>query len=174
MLEVNEYVVYGHNGVCFVEDCRIEKFGGEARRYYILKPVSNEDSTLYVPVDNDDLMEKMKDILTKKEIMTIIHSLPEDELEWIEESKSRSSSYDDIFARGSRRELLLMIKSIYKKKKERKAEGKKLWTMDDNAMKKAEQLVYEEFATVLGIEPNQVVRFIQDEIDRADEEVSKN
>lgn len=169
MLEVNEYVVYGHNGVCYVEDCRIEKFGGEARRYYILKPVSNEDSTLYVPVDNDELMEKMKDILTKKEIMSIIHSLPEDELEWIDESKDRSAGYDEIFAKGSRRELLLMIKAIYKKKKERKAEGKKLWTMDDNAMKKAEQLVYEEFSTVLGIEPDQVVQFIRDEIDRDDD-----
>ena len=169
MLEINEYVMYGDNGACLVADKRIEKFGGAPREYYILKPVSNEDSTLFVPTDNEKLLKKMKDVLTKEEILSVIHSLPEDELEWIEDSKERNAKYEDIFSRGKRRELLHMIKSIYKKKKERKAEGKKLWTMDDNAMKHAEKLVYQEFATVLDIEPEEVLNFIQTEIDKDDE-----
>ena len=74
--------------------------------------------------------------------------------------------YDEFFSSGDRRELLLLVKSLYKHKQERKAEGKKLWTIDENAMKRAEKLVYEEFATDLNIEAEEVVPFIEEELER--------
>jgi len=166
MMEVNSYVVYGDNGVCLVADRRREKFAGQWNEYYILKPVNNGDSTLYVPTDNEKLLSKMMSVLSKEEIVSIIHSLPEDEMEWIDNDKLRSAKYDEIFASGDRRQLLLLIKCLYKHKQFRKAEGKKLWTIDENAMKHAEKLVFEEFATVLGIKPSEVRGFIQNELSK--------
>ncbi|MEE1353694.1 MAG: CarD family transcriptional regulator [Acutalibacteraceae bacterium] len=166
MLEVNSYVMYGGNGVCLVADRRKEKFAGQWKEYYILKPVNNEDSTLYVPTDNEKLLSKMKDVLSYDEIMDIIHSLPKENIDWVEDNKEREAMYDEIFSSGDRRELLLLVKSLYKHKQERKAEGKKLWTIDENAMKRAEKLVYEEFATVLNIEAEEVVPFIEEELER--------
>lgn len=166
MLEKNSYVMYGDNGVCLVADQRKEKFAGQWREYYILKPVNNEESTLYVPTDNEKLLSKMREVLTYDQIMDIIHSLPKDDMEWIEDNKEREARYDEIFASGNRRDLLLLVKSLYKHKLQRKAEGKKLWTIDENAMKHAEKLVYEEFATVLNIEPEEVVPFIEEELER--------
>lgn len=166
MLEKNSYVMYGDNGVCLVADRRKEKFAGQWREYYILKPVSNEESTLYVPTDNEKLLSKMQDVLSYDEIMEIIHSLPKDNMPWIEDNKEREAMYDEVFASGDRRELLLLVKSLYQHKQQRKAEGKKLWTIDENAMKRAEKLVYEEFATVLNIKPEDVVPFIEEELDR--------
>lgn len=168
MLELNTYVMYGDNGVCLVADKRREKFGGLYKEYYILKPVNNEGSTFYVPSDNDDLIDKMQQVLTYDEIMDIIHSLPDDSAVWIEDNKKRESRYKEIFERGDRHELLILIKAIYEHKKQRKAEGKKLWTLDENAMKHAEKLVYEEFGTVLNIPPDEVLPFIINEIDKVD------
>ena len=108
----------------------------------------------------------MKDVLSYDEIMDIIHSLPKENIDWVEDNKEREAMYDEIFSSGDRRELLLLVKSLYKHKQERKAEGKKLWTIDENAMKRAEKLVYEEFATVLNIEAEEVVPFIEEELER--------
>ncbi len=169
MLELNSYVIYGDNGVCLVADKRKEKFAGVIREYYILKPQGNEGATLFVPTDNEELLSKMRAILSKEEILDIIHSLPGDEIPWEEDNKVRGEYYSEVFDRGDRRELLLLIKALYTHKKVRKEEGKKLWTIDENAMKHAESLVYEEFATVLGIAPEEVVDFIGQEVEKAEQ-----
>lgn len=166
MLELNTYVMYGLNGVCLVKDKKRQKFGGVIRDYYILKPVNSDASTYYIPVDNDELLGKMRKLLTYDEIMEIIHSLPDDSIKWVDDNKEREEYYKEIFERGDRHELLLLIKTIYAHKTLRKEEGKKLWTIDENAMKHAEKLVYEEFATVLHIAPDKVVDFITEELDK--------
>lgn len=160
MLEINSYVMYGDNGVCQIVDRRKEKFAGQFKEYYILKPANNASSTLYVPTDNEHLLSKMRDILTEEEVVSLIKSIASESIDWVDDNRVRQEMYSDIFSRGDRRELLLLIKSLYAHKRERIEEGKKLWTIDENAMKKAERLVYEEFATVLNIQLDEVVPFI--------------
>ncbi|MBQ7228610.1 MAG: CarD family transcriptional regulator [Clostridia bacterium] len=168
MLELNSYVIYGDNGVCLVADKRKEKFAGVIREYYILKPQGNEGSTLFVPTVNEELLSKMRSILTKDEILDIIHSLPGEEVTWEDNNKVRGEYYSEVFEKGDRRELLLLIKALYEHKVERKEEGKKLWTIDENAMKHAENLVYEEFGTVLGIPQEEVIDFIMEEVGKVE------
>lgn len=167
MLELGSYVIYGDNGVCLVADKRKEKFAGVIREYYILKPQGNEGATLFVPADNEELLSKMRSILSKEEIMDIIHSLPKEDLAWEENNKVRGEYYNKVFEEGDRRELLILIKALYNHKKDRQEEGKKLWTIDENAMKHAESLVYEEFGTVLGIPQEEVVDFIVAEVEKS-------
>ena len=167
MLELGSYVIYGDNGVCLVADKRKEKFAGVIREYYILKPQGNEGATLFVPADNEELISKMRSILSKEEIMDIIHSLPQEDLEWEENNKVRGEYYNKVFEEGDRRELLILIKALYNHKKDRKEEGKKLWTIDENAMKHAEALVDEEFGTVIGIPQEEVVDFIVSEVEKS-------
>lgn len=167
MLELGSYVIYGDNGVCLVADKRKEKFAGVIREYYILKPQGNEGATLFVPTDNEELLSKMRSILSKEEIMDIIHSLPKEDLAWEENNKVRGEYYNKVFEEGDRRELLILIKALYNHKKDRQEEGKKLWTIDENAMKHAESLVYEEFGTVLGIPQEEVVDFIVAEVEKS-------
>ncbi len=154
MLELNSYVIYGDNGVCLVADKRKEKFAGVIREYYT--------------ADNEEILSKMRSILSKEQILDIVHSLPGETVEWEEDNKVRGEYYNEVFEKGDRRELLLLIKNLYNHKKERKEEGKKLWTIDENAMKHAESLVYEEFGTVLGIPQEEVVDFIIAEVGKAE------
>ena len=46
-----EYVRYACNGVCLVDDIRLDVPAGKGtpKEFYILKPVSNPASTIFVP-----------------------------------------------------------------------------------------------------------------------------
>ena len=55
-----EKVLYSVNGVCEITDITEKVFGKTVMRYYVLKPISNGEATLFVPVNNENLVRKMK------------------------------------------------------------------------------------------------------------------
>ena len=55
MLELKSTVFYGTTGVCVVERMETKKIGRESKDYYVLKPVAQCSSTVYVPTDNEVL-----------------------------------------------------------------------------------------------------------------------
>ncbi|MCE5197026.1 MAG: CarD family transcriptional regulator [Negativicutes bacterium] len=164
MLTINTYVVYGTNGVCQITGIKKEKFGGSEKEYYLLKPINTEGSIIYVPLDNALLTSKMRNLLSPDEIHELIKLIPEEQTTWIADSKLRSEKYKDIFGRGDHRELVCMMKSIYLQKKDRSREGKKLWSGDEKALNTAEKILFDEFAIVLNITPEEVVPFIYQEL----------
>ncbi len=164
MLTINTYVVYGTNGVCQITGIKKEKFGGSEKEYYLLKPINTEGSIIYVPLDNVMLTSKIKNLLSLDEIHELIKHMPEEQITWIADSKLRGEKYKDIFGRGDRRELVCMMKSIYRQKKDRTREGKKLWSGDEKALNIAEKILFDEFAIVLNITPEQVAPFIYQEL----------
>lgn len=164
MLSIDTYVVYGTNGVCQITGIKKEKFGGSEKEYYLLKPINTEGSIIYVPLDNAMLTSKMKNLLSPEEIHELIRLLPEEQTTWIADSKLRGEKYKDIFGRGDRRELVCMMKAIHLQKKDRTREGKKLWSGDEKALNTAEKILFDEFAIVLNITPEQVAPFIYQEI----------
>lgn len=52
MFKINDYVVYGSNGVCKVTDIEQVTLRNEELEYYILSPVYNEKMTIKTPVNN--------------------------------------------------------------------------------------------------------------------------
>lgn len=65
MYRVNDTVVYGAQGVCRIADITKRDIGGMPMDYYVLKPVYDDNSTLFVPISNDKLTAKMRpDIFT--------------------------------------------------------------------------------------------------------------
>ena len=59
---INDYVNYKTQGVCKIEDLRPMKFGPDSREreYYILRPVHQESSQIFVPADNQTLREVVR------------------------------------------------------------------------------------------------------------------
>ena len=64
MLKKGDVISYGTTGVCKVEGECEQTVKGQKKRYIVLKPVHQINSTLYVPVDNDELRTKFKPLLT--------------------------------------------------------------------------------------------------------------
>ena len=56
--DIGEYVSYGINGMCNIEDIRPMQLSQSVEKmmYYILRPESNPKSTIFVPVNNQKLV----------------------------------------------------------------------------------------------------------------------
>lgn len=165
MFQINDTVIYGTQGACKISEIMQKKFAGKPMKYYVLKPIYDENSTVYIPVDNQGLVNKMRRLLSAREIHEIIQAMPDEECVWIENEHERKQAYKDIISRGDRLELVKLIKTLYFHQQAQQAKGRKLHMADERYFKEAEKLLYSEFALVLNIEPEQVVPFIANQIE---------
>jgi len=164
MLEKGHIFVYGASGVCRVEDICIRDYGAGKKEYYILQPVYDLRSTLSVPVDGPVFASHARELLSKEEVLDIIDSLPNTEAEWIKDDKERIETFRGLLEGGARRDIAVLIRSLYLHKKELAEKGKKLRSSDEAIMQRAEKLLYGEFAWILGIDPKEVIDFIKTRI----------
>ena len=164
MLEKGATIVYGSQ-ICIITDIKDITFGKTARRYYILSPVWDDKNVIYVPTDNDALLVKIKRILSAEEIYALVKNIPLKETIWIEDDKERKQKYREIIDASDREEIIKVIKTLFERKKELEAVGRKLHASDVAILDKAEKVIYEEFALVLDIKKEDVVPFIVEQIE---------
>jgi len=157
---VSQKVNYGATGVCTIVDIRQERMGGRLGEYYILRPVFQENATIYVPVDNEALTAKMRPVLSEEDIRTLIAEMPSIPEQWIPEETERTANFKSALRSGDRRQLIALIKSVYRHRRELQETGKHLRVSDAALMKEAETLLYGEFALVLNIPPDEVLPLI--------------
>ncbi len=167
MYQVEDAVLYGSDGLCWISDIVTKDFCGTPTEYYVLKPVRQEASLIYVPVGNEALVHKMRPVLPEKDVLALIEGMPDEEARWIEDHDERKMVYREILATGDRSGLIRMIKSLYLHEQEMKGSGKHLRAVDERFFKEAERLLYDEFALVLGLEPDQVLPFIRKRLEDA-------
>lgn len=164
MIKKNDTVLYGVHGVCKVTDTVMKKIGGEEREYYVLRPVFDCATVLYVPTRNEQLTAKLKRILSAEEIYALIRSMPEEELLWVENENDRKRIYQEALTSGEREQLVRLIKTLHVRREKREEQKKALLLSDERFMKEAERILYEEFAYVLKIDRDQVLPLIMQEI----------
>ena len=165
--DIGEYVSYGINGMCNIEDIRPMQLSQSVEKmmYYILRPESNPKSTIFVPVNNQKLVSKMRELMTKDEINAMLVRMKDRTLEWEKVVRFRTESFHEILSNGVNQDLILMIRCLHRKRQELVQLGKKLPTRDSNTLKTAERLVEEEFAHVLHIKCEEVSDYIRDVLD---------
>lgn len=163
MFKVGEYIIYSSTGVCKIEDIRTECFNGTKKSYYILKPVYLNSSTIYTPVGSSE--ERMKKIISKKDVYKLIQSLPGEKMEWIENDRARKEKYSEIVKLGNRKDLIRLLKTLHQTQREKIATGKRFHCADERIMKEIEKILFEEFALVLDISVKDVPQFIQGELE---------
>ncbi len=157
----DDFVVYGKNGVCCIEDIKTMTFAGIRGDYYILKPQAGYSSTVYIPVTNEALVEKIRPVMSKKQIDTLLEDTDTQNLEWIEVKNERIEKFNQILSSGDNKALLGLIMCVYRKKQEKEALGKSLSSTDENILRLARELIEEEFAFSLGCPKENVADYIQ-------------
>lgn len=164
----DEYVVYGTNGICKIEDIREISFdaGKTSSIYYVLRPERDKSSNIYVDIKSEVLTAKMRKILSKAQIDALLTSSADKDITWIDDRRERGRLFESIIAHLSREELILMVKCIYLKKQEMAARGKKISVTDEKYLKSAEKMINEEFSYALGIEPEEVAFYIANKLGR--------
>ncbi|MEE5993386.1 MAG: CarD family transcriptional regulator [Oscillospiraceae bacterium] len=163
--QMNDYVVYKSSGVCQVVSKETQSPDGVTEiMYYKLKPLSDPNSTYYVPVAAAG--EKLRPLLSREEVLDLIDGMPrsEDESVWTDNRRERREMYAQVLKGDDQKALVQLISSLYFRKQFSEANGKRFSSMDENAMKNAENLMLQEFGVVLGLEPENVRKFIDERV----------
>ena len=164
MFEIGSMVTYSTEGVCKIIDIqKMDFMGSRDKEYYILEPIAQKGAKLYVPVDNEALVSKIKNILTYDEIIELI-TTHNNEIEWIEDNRQRSKYHKDIFSSNDKVMIISLAKRLLKIKLGKMPAVKKLYASDEEILKRIGSLLYNEFACVMNISEEQVFPFILGEI----------
>ncbi len=167
MFKVNDTVVYGAQGICRISGITTKTIKKQQKEYYVLLPLYKENSQIFIPVDNEKLTQRMKKVMSKEEIAELISSLPSESYEWIEDDSERKAVYRKALESGDRHSVVRVIKSLYEEQQRRKSERKKLSVSDEIILNQAENLLYDELAAVLNIKPEEVLPFIKEKVNAA-------
>ena len=161
MYEINDLIMYGSTGVCKVKEITKQDFGGDHvdKLYYVLEPLY-QSGVIYAPVDNEKVF--MRPVISENEANDLIDSIPQIHTEIYKNSSMQqlTKHYQAILDTHGCRELLGLTKSIYMKKLEALKNNRNLGQIDKKFMKRAEDLLFGEFAAALHISRDEVETYI--------------
>jgi CarD family transcriptional regulator len=166
MFKENDVVVYGSQGVCQIIGFEDKKVDGALKSYFVLKPKGGTGTIFYVPTWNEKAWGKMRKVMTKKDVDTLIDSMPRTAPTWIEKENDRKEAYRNILASGNQASIISMIQALFIHKKERESEGKRLHMSDEHFLKDAEQILYNEWQYVLNLDKDGLMDYILSRLDR--------
>lgn len=160
MFSVGDAVVYGVQGVCRIREMCTKKFGKEEQEYFVLCPIFDEKSVIYVPTDKPALLAQMRSVLTKEELQELIASAGDRNALWIEDDSHRRDFCAEVIKSGDRGALMQLVSMLYLHSEELKGQKKHFHMADERSLKQAKKLLHDEFAFVLGITPEEVPEYI--------------
>jgi len=160
MFSIGDYVIYGYEGVCKVEEIGHPRMSGldRSREYYRLTPYYR-GGTIYTPVDGRIVM---RPVIAKSELESLIPALPKLPLlsDVPADGKLAAAYYREILAQHNCRRLLQLCKTLHAKQTELARNRKSVNATDLRNWKTAEEMVYGEFGFVLGMPPTDVKTFL--------------
>lgn len=154
MFEVGSYVSYRAEGVCVIIDIRTEAFNalGKSEEFYILAPLKDMNSVLYVPLGNDRLTSKMLPLLSADGICALADELRETRMEWINDSRARNSALREMLAAGGRRDLMILVNTIIDRIERAEEIGRNITAGDANILARAKKMLLDEFSVTSDID----------------------
>ena len=159
--EKGKKVLYSVNGVCEITDITEKVFGKTVMRYYVLKPISNNEATLFVPVNNENLVRKMKRLMTQPQLDEVLNNVSAKDVEWNSNEAVRKEEFRNTISFGNVSEILVLLKSIWIHRRMQNSKGRKLHISDEMYLREAEKIIKEEISTVIGVEQDEVIPYVK-------------
>ena len=165
MYQVGDYLIYGMEGICRVEDVGCPKLSGvpRDRQYYTLAPLGKTDY-IYIPVDTGACIRPP---LSREAVLALVDSaagipacddLPGD-------ARMLAPYYQEIIASQDCVRLLQLYKAIYRKQQALSGSRRSLSVTDMRYWKQMENLLFGEIAFVLGVSYAEAVRSVRERFD---------
>lgn len=161
MFKVGDVVVYGAQGICKIDSVETKQIGKQSAKYYVLKPIFNLNTAVFVPAHNEQLAAKMQNVLTKPQAEELIKKIALIDNVKSKDEGHKREQYKEILSSGNRERLVSLIKTIRLERDVRRQNGKKLNINDEQTLRKAELLFYNELAFVYGVAPDEVKNIIE-------------
>ena len=165
MFKIGDIVVKPNTGICRIEDITIMSLmGSEKKEYYVLAPVEDDRSKLYVTTEAD--RTRLRALMTSEEAHELLSHIEDIEAVWVKNDKLREKEYKEAFKTNEPEKLVAIIKSLYNRSRIRLAQGKKITSTDEKFFKQAEKALYSELAFSLNIEVDEIETVITETIEK--------
>ena len=154
-----DVIVYGQLGVCRVTEVSVPDFSDDrSRLYYTLAPLQQQ-GTVFVPTDSPVFM---RPVMTREEADTIIDLIPTIRAENYNSANLQQLThfYSEKLRSHRCEDLISVIASIYAKKQQREGSSRRIGSVDETYLKRAESLFHGELAYALGIPESEVAGYI--------------
>ncbi len=164
MFEVEEYIVYGANGVCRVAEICASPFDPlDERLFYVLKPAGDRgNSVIYTPVDNETV--RMRPLLSKPAVDGLLSRVSELPVLDVPVERQRKEVYKSTMASVDPELYFRLLKTVYTRRETAREKKKRLPEMDNEYEFLAKKSLYTELSLVLGIAEAEVEGYLADRI----------
>lgn len=161
MYQIGDYLVYGSEGVCRVEDIGSPKLTGVSRDklYYTLAPCGG-GGVIYTPVDTAVHMRKPMEAAALEELLAQLPELPVCK-DIPREPRLIAACYQEILRTHDCGRILQLYKTLYTKQRALMINRKGLNATDQRYWKQAEDLLCSEIGFVLDMDRPQVIRMLK-------------
>lgn len=167
MFNIGDLIVYGSTGVCRVREIASHDTRGadKDKKYYVLDPLYQK-CVIYAPIDNPKIF--MRPIISKEEANKLIDMIPSIRAEAYHTRVLRQlvEHYEASLNTHDCGDLIELTMSIYAKKQYLMQQNRKFGQIDERFMKRAEDLLYGEFAAALEIDKADVADYISQRISK--------
>ena len=149
MFSVGDYMIYGINGVCQVQDICASPFDKKDKRtFYMLRPLGAvAGSVIYTPTDN--VQVSMRPLMTRAQAEELIARLPDLLPLEVPAEKMRRDIYRQTMHSCDPAEYVRLIKTVRKRRADMLAAHKRLSETDSDFERNAKLSLYHELALVL-------------------------
>ena len=156
---IDDVVIYSTNGCCRIDS--IEE--RDSSSYYLLRPVHKDRTKLMVPLDNPQLVARMRPVPSKDELLECLRNAEKAEIEWVDDIARRKEAAHDIMAGGDEYELLVLARTFAQHAQEVTAQGKHPTSSDASILRAVQDRLRDEFSVVFEIDYDEVDEFIAGE-----------
>ena len=160
MYKINDVVVFRRD-VCKIVGKHRSDFTGE--QCYILVPYYNQDGSVRMQVPIANKGGHLRDLITKKQIEDLIQNTPDLET-MANKPANMKSQYAALLKTDKLSDLVRIIKTSYGRNKARMEQHKKLASIDDEYLQKAEKYLYDEISVALNMSFDESKQFFEGEV----------
>ena len=160
MYKINDIVVYRRD-VCKVVGKHRSDLTGEM--CYILVPYDQQDGSVRMQVPVSNRGGHLRNLITREEIDRLIAEAPD--IQQLENKPANmKSQYASLLKTDNLTDLICIIKTSYNRNRLRREQNKKMASVDDEYLQKAEKYLYAEIAVALGLSYDESKEFFENEV----------
>lgn len=165
MYKINEIVAYSSQGICEITEICQREIAGTVMDYYVMKPVFDSRSTVFVPVSNEKLVSRIRKTMTASEASELLENINSGEILWIDNDAMRRDLYQSILTEGQPEKLASLFRTLVLRKRTLEECSRKLRSTDETCMRSAEKLIARECSYASGEPQEELIRRLNDMID---------
>ena len=160
MPQEGSFISYCGHGVCRIDGLRKMNFGKGEQDYLVIAPINENGATIYLSADNPNIQTKIRPVLTKAEIDSVLAGIRSERMAWIDDRKTRVAQFQQILSNSEPRSLLLMAFCLQNRREEKGLPSSEL-----DILHKAQNIIDQEFSFALEIPKQEIRQYIHDRID---------